>query len=117
MDGPINWSRARGRAVTLDDYERLAARTPGGHRIARVTAIANMHPDFPCFKAHLGIVTVIVLCRISPEGSPAPTPIGLLRAGRRLLESAPSYWHACRSYRPNLSGSGGSGNCAIGDRD
>jgi hypothetical protein len=64
-----------GRAVTLKDYEQLAINTPGT-RIARVTAIANMHPDFPCFKAP-GMVTVIVLPYL-PEGSPTPTP-GLLR--------------------------------------
>jgi hypothetical protein len=63
-----------GRAVTLADYERLAASTPGT-RIARVTAIANMHPDFPCYSAP-GMITVIVLPYL-PQGSPMPTP-GLL---------------------------------------
>ncbi|HYB76589.1 MAG TPA: putative baseplate assembly protein [Candidatus Bathyarchaeia archaeon] len=65
-----------GRAVTLADYERLAANTPGT-RIARVTAIANMHPDFPCYSAP-GMITVIVLPYL-PHGSPMPTP-GLLAA-------------------------------------
>jgi Baseplate J-like protein len=65
-----------GRAVTLADYERLALATPGT-RIARVTAIAGMHPDFPCFQAP-GMITVIVLPYL-PQGSPTPTP-GLLRA-------------------------------------
>jgi Baseplate J-like protein len=65
-----------GRAVTLADYERLALITPGT-RIARVTAIAGMHPDFPCFQAP-GMITVIVLPYL-PQGSPTPTP-GLLRA-------------------------------------
>ncbi len=65
-----------GRAVTLSDYERLAANTPGT-RIARVTAIANMHPDFPCYSAP-GMITVIVLPYL-PQGSPIPTP-GLLAA-------------------------------------
>ena len=61
-----------GRAVTLNDYEQLAENTPGT-RIARVTAIANMHPDFPCFSAP-GMITVIVLpyCRrASPCRAPA----------------------------------------------
>lgn len=65
-----------GRAVTLEDYERLAAETPGT-RIARVTARANLHPDFPCFKA-LGMVTVIILPFL-PAGRPVPTQ-GLIQA-------------------------------------
>jgi len=65
-----------GRAVTFGDYERLALATPGT-RIARVTAIANMHPDFPCFQAP-GMITVIVLPYL-PQGSPTPTA-GLLSA-------------------------------------
>lgn len=69
------------RAVTLADYEQLAVNTPGT-RIARVTAIANMHPDFPCYSAP-GMVTVIVLPYL-PQGSPMPTP-GLLAAVRSYL--------------------------------
>ncbi|WHZ15373.1 MAG: T6SS baseplate protein J-like component [Nitrospira sp.] len=65
-----------GRAVTLADYERLAAETPGT-RIARVTARANLHPDFPCFKAP-GMITVIILPFL-PTGRPVPTP-GLIQA-------------------------------------
>lgn len=68
--------QSSGRAVTLGDYERLARATPGT-RIARVKAIANMHPDFPCFQAP-GMITIIVLPYL-PQGSPAPTA-GLLRA-------------------------------------
>ena len=63
-----------GRAVTTADYERLALSTPGT-QIARVTAIANLHPAFPCYKAP-GMITVIVLPYL-PQGSPLPTP-GLL---------------------------------------
>ena len=65
-----------GRAVTLADYEQLAANTPGT-RIARVTAIPNKHPSFPCYGAP-GMITVIVLPFL-PPGSPMPTA-GLLRA-------------------------------------
>lgn len=65
-----------GRAVTLADYERFACSTPGA-RIARATAIANLHPDFPCYKAP-GMITVIVLPYL-PQGKPMPTP-GLLRS-------------------------------------
>jgi hypothetical protein len=64
------------RLVTLEDYEQRAAETPGT-RIARVTAYANLHPDFPCFKAP-GMITVIVLPFL-PKGRPAPTA-GLLQA-------------------------------------
>lgn len=65
-----------GRAVTLADYERFACSTHGA-RIARVTAIANLHPDFPCYKAP-GMITVIVLPYL-PQGRPMPTP-GLLQS-------------------------------------
>jgi hypothetical protein len=72
-----------GRAVTLADYERLALATSGA-RIARVTALANLHPDFPCFNAP-GMVTVIVLPFL-PQGQPVPTR-GLLQAVSAQLRS------------------------------
>ena len=62
------------RAITLKDYERLALQTPGT-LIARVSARANLHPSFPCFKAP-GMITVIVLPFLS-QGRPMPSP-GLL---------------------------------------
>lgn len=65
-----------GRAVTLADFERLALQTPGT-RIARVTAIPNMHPDFPCYKAP-GMISLIVLPYL-PKCKPVPTQ-GLLNA-------------------------------------
>ncbi len=58
------------RAVTLEDYERLALETPGT-RIARVKAIANLHPDFPCFSAP-GVVALIIVPSL-PAGQPFPT--------------------------------------------
>jgi hypothetical protein len=64
------------RAVTVEDYEHLALSTPGT-RIARVKAWANLHPDFPCYKAP-GMITVIVLPFL-PQGRPVPT-LGLLQA-------------------------------------
>jgi hypothetical protein len=70
-----------GRAVTLQDYEDLAGRTPGT-RIARVTAFASLYPDFPCFQAP-GMVTVIILPFL-PQGHPVPTA-GLLQAVRSYL--------------------------------
>jgi hypothetical protein len=87
-----------GRAVTPADYERLAAATPGA-RVARVTAIANMHPDFPCLQAP-GMITIIVLPYL-PAGRPMPSR-GLLAAvnafvrphrviGTRVEAVAPTY--------------------------
>lgn len=71
------------RATTLEDCERLAVETPGT-RIARVTARANLHPDFPCFKAP-GLITVIILTSL-PKGRPVPTP-GLLHAVSSFLNA------------------------------
>jgi hypothetical protein len=58
------------RAVTIEDYERLALATPGT-RIARAVAFANLHPSFPCFQAP-GLVTVIVVPYL-PAARPFPT--------------------------------------------
>jgi predicted phage baseplate assembly protein len=57
------------RAVTLEDYEELAKRTPG-IRLARVAARALLHPSFPCLRAP-GMITVIVLPYL-PVGRPMP---------------------------------------------
>lgn len=57
------------RAVTLRDYEKLALETPGV-RLARATALANLHPSFPCLKAP-GMITLIVLPDMP---SPRPSP-------------------------------------------
>jgi predicted phage baseplate assembly protein len=59
------------RAITLQDYEALAARVPGV-RLARVAALANHHPGFPGFKAP-GIVTIVIVPFL-PAGQPAPGP-------------------------------------------
>jgi predicted phage baseplate assembly protein len=63
------------RAVTIEDYERLALETPGAH-VARATARANFDPDFPN-RVSVGTTTVIALPE-TPEPRPAPSP-GLLR--------------------------------------
>lgn len=78
----ITLVESTGRAVTLADYEQLAAQTPGT-RIARVTAFANLHPDFPCFQAP-GMITVIILPYL-PSGHSAPCT-GLKRAVGRYLQ-------------------------------
>jgi len=71
------------RAVLLEDCERLALATPGT-RVARVTAIANLHPEFPCYKAP-GMISVIVLPYL-PQGRPTPTT-GLIQAVSAFLRS------------------------------
>lgn len=86
------------RAVTLEDYEELAKKTPGA-RLARAAARANLHPSFPCFQAP-GIITLIILPDM-PVARPMPSK-GLLRLvaaylhyrriiGTRLEVVAPSY--------------------------
>lgn len=75
------------RAITLEDIETLALRTPGT-RPARVLAIANLHPAFPCVRA-TGVVTVVVVPYL-PSHRPVPSRglrrrIGAYLAGRRVL--------------------------------
>lgn len=70
------------KAVTLGDFERLAAQTPGVPA-ARVRAVAGAYPQLPCYPAP-GIVQLIVVprCRL-----PAPLPsAALLDAVARYLE-------------------------------
>lgn len=62
------------RAVTLADYEALAKTTPGTS-LARVTALANRHPQFDCVNA-FGVVTVLVVPNLP---GPAPRPDAALR--------------------------------------
>jgi hypothetical protein len=62
------------RAVTLADYEALAKSTPGTD-LARVTALANHHPQFDCVNA-FGVVTVMVVPNLP---GPAPRPDAALR--------------------------------------
>jgi hypothetical protein len=57
------------KAVTLDDFERLALATPGVP-MARVRAVANMDPLLPCHAAP-GAVTLMV---IPPCPRKAPLP-------------------------------------------
>jgi hypothetical protein len=64
------------RAVTLKDCEVLALETPGTN-IARVSAIANQHPGFPCYSAP-GFVTLVVVPHL-PVSRPFPSS-GLLHA-------------------------------------
>ncbi|MEO3872729.1 baseplate J/gp47 family protein [Nonomuraea sp. B12E4] len=81
------WARAEGlidratRAITLADCEELAAATPGV-RLARVMALAGVHPALPGVPAP-GVVTVVLVPYL-PAGRPVPSP-GLLRAVARHL--------------------------------
>ena len=74
--GAIDLREARLRAVTLEDYEHLALRTPGV-RLARAVARPNLFPGFGCWKAP-GFVTVVVV-PASGGAQPAPSA-GLKRA-------------------------------------
>lgn len=65
---------APSRAVTLADYEALAKQTPGVD-LARVAAVANVHPAFECQKA-FGVITVMV---VPNTPGPAPRPDSALR--------------------------------------
>jgi predicted phage baseplate assembly protein len=70
------------KAVTLEDFERLALATPGVP-VARVSAVSNLDPDLACYPAP-GVVTLIV---IPPCPRPAPVPSrALLDAVERYLE-------------------------------
>ncbi len=86
------------RAVTLKDCESLALATPGTN-IARVAALANQHPGFPCYSAP-GFITLVVVPHL-PLGRPIPSP-GLLNAvsgymhprhviGTRIVVTGPEY--------------------------
>jgi hypothetical protein len=70
------------RGITLADFESLALATPGVP-VARAYAIANYHPDFPCFPVS-GSVTIVVLPHC-PDAQPQPTP-GFLRAVQRYID-------------------------------
>jgi predicted phage baseplate assembly protein len=64
------------RAVTADDCEWLARRTPGV-KLARVHAAPNLHAGFPCVVA-AGVISVVLVPSL-PERRPVPTA-GLRRA-------------------------------------
>lgn len=86
------------RAVTLEDYEKLAIETPGTH-IARTIAKANFHPAFPCLKTP-GVITLLLLPFL-PLDRPRPS-LELRQAveawmtrrrvvGTRLIITEPTY--------------------------
>lgn len=74
--------RARGRAVTLADYELLAPRAPGAE-VRRAHAMAGTHPSFPGTVVP-GLVGVLVVPRETDAGPPTPDQ-ATLRAVARYL--------------------------------
>jgi predicted phage baseplate assembly protein len=86
------------RAVTLQDYERLALATPGTY-LARAEARANRHPSFPCLKA-TGLITLVILpnmpvARSTPSSGLLHTVASYLQhkrvIGTRVVVVGPDY--------------------------
>ena len=73
---------AADRAVTVDDFTRLALQVPGVP-VARAQAVADRHPSLPCIDA-AGCVSVIVVPGC-PDTHPDPSP-ALLAAVARYLD-------------------------------
>jgi hypothetical protein len=71
------------RAVTLEDYERLAMSVPG-LPVARAKAIPNFDPDYPCIQKP-GFITVVVVPEFWDE-RPFVAP------GARFIEVAQAYF-------------------------
>jgi hypothetical protein len=73
------------RAITMDDFERLALKTPG-LRIARARAIPNSDPDYPgIFKA--GFVTVVVVPDFWDERPYVEPSDGFIQTVQNYLDS------------------------------
>lgn len=86
--------RHRDRAVTADDYQRLAAETPGV-RLGRVEVLPKFKPQQRRFDIP-GVVSVMVLP--SQESLEIPNP----RADRPLLESVHAYLDSRRPLATEL---------------
>ena len=76
--------RARGRAVTVADYELLAVSAPGA-QIARAHAVAGLHPSHPG-PPMPGIVGVFVVPPDRGEGPPTPDEGSLRNVAKYLSE-------------------------------
>jgi predicted phage baseplate assembly protein len=70
------------KAVTLEDFERIALATPGVP-IARASAVANLDPLLPCYPAVGAITVVAIPC--CPRPAPLPSR-ALLDAIARYIE-------------------------------
>ena len=93
--------RSRSRAVTAEDFEFLATRTPGA-RLRRAKALPLRHPKFEPVRPALpgllatavpvpGVITVVVvpdLPREHPNAKPLPTEETLLQVTRYLNQHA-----------------------------
>jgi predicted phage baseplate assembly protein len=109
------------RAVTLADYEWFAKTTPGT-RVARVAAMANLHPAFPGLKAP-GLISVLVVPFL-PADRPVPSA-GLLRMiaaylnrrriiGTRVEVFGPTYFEV--TVHAKVQGLPGRNAAALGQR-
>ena len=78
--------RARGRAVTLADYELLAQRAPGA-LIARAHAVAGLHPSY-AGRPQPGVVAVFVVPADGPDHHLQPDEQTLASVARYLTEYA-----------------------------
>jgi hypothetical protein len=76
--------RARGRAVTVADYE-LLARNATGALVERAHAVAGLHPLFPG-KPIPGVVGIFVVPPAEAEGIPTPNEETLRAIARYLSE-------------------------------
>lgn len=96
--------RARGRAVTVADYELLAQQAPGA-TIARAHAVAGLHPAFPG-RPRPGVVAVFVVPAagsnhpLLPDAEALAAVAGYLSekvapAGVEVVAAAPRY-HSVR---------------------
>jgi len=75
------------RAITSDDFEKLARTTPG-LRVARIKVLPQYHPQFPAFPMP-GVVTVVVVPEILAGASslrPEPSK-GFLQTVRNHLKT------------------------------
>jgi predicted phage baseplate assembly protein len=86
--------RHRERAVTSDDYERLAAETPGV-RLGRVEVLPRFRPQQRLENA-TGVVAVMVLPAKPTQAAPNP------RADRPLLEAVHAHLDARRPLATEL---------------
>lgn len=85
--------RALYRAITSEDFERLALSTPG-LRVARAKAIPNYNPEYPQINIPDSITVVIVPSTRGDETTPIP--------GKGFLQTVSSFLETRRLITTNL---------------
>lgn len=85
--------RASYRAITSEDYEKLALSTPG-LRVARAKAIPDYNPEYPCIDIP-GSITVIIVPYTRGE-EPIPIP------GKGFLQTVSSFLDTRRLITADL---------------